>query len=397
MITSMLKPALFLLVALVTFNACSNPMKLMEKGEFDEAIQASVKKMAGKKNKKTKHVKALEESFARVTSTDMRQIQLLKKEGREENWVKINELARRIQRRQSIIEPFLPIYSEDGYKADFKFVRIEDLALESKEKAAAYYYSEGKRWMAQAERGDKSAARKAWDQFSSIGQYYPQYKDEKEWMKRAKDLGTTYVLFKMQNNSATILPRDFEREIMRMDLRGMNSEWRSVHLNPSNGIDYDYTVTMYLTHISSTPDLVKETEYVDDMEIEDGWEYVLDKNGNVKKDSSGNDIKVPKKVLIKAYVLETFQNKAVHVEGRLEFFDNKLREIVKSETLAADTVFENYAATYRGDQRALSEESKRKIGHHPVPFPSSESLLLQAAESLKPIIKEKINRSRAIS
>lgn len=397
MITTMLKPALFLLIAVTLFGACSNPTKLMEKGQFDEAIQVSVKKMAGKKNKKTKYVKALEESFAKVTSTDMRQIQLLKKEGREENWVKINEITRRIQWRQNVIEPFLPIYSEDGYKADFKFVRIEDLAQESKEKAADYYYAEGKKLMAKAERGDKSAARKAWDQFANINQYYSSYKDEKDLMKRAKELGTVYVLFKMENNSASILPRDFEREIKRMDVRDLGSDWRLVHLNPSSSIDYDYTVTMRLTSIESTPDLVKEREYVDDKQIQDGWEYVLDKNGNVKKDSSGNDIKIPKKVLIKAYVLETYQNKAVHVAGRLEFFDNELREIVKTETLAADAVFENYAATFRGDKRALTEASKQKIGNRPLPFPSSEALILQAAESLKPIIKDKINRSRVIS
>ncbi|MEK7256629.1 MAG: hypothetical protein AAB316_17880, partial [Bacteroidota bacterium] len=59
-------------------------------------------------------------------------------------------------------------------------------------------------------------------------------------------------------------------------------------------------------------------------------------------------------------------------------------------------IFENYAATFDGDKRALTEESKKKIGNRPLPFPTSESLVLQAADLMKPIIKEKIARSRVL-
>jgi hypothetical protein len=143
-----------------------------------------------------------------------------------------------------------------------------------------------------------------------------------------------------------------------------------------------------------SPDLIKEREYVDDKTIEDGWEYVLDKNGNVMKDSSGNDIKIPKKVLIKARVFETYQRKAAHVGGLLEFYDNREREVIYTEPLAVDAIFENYAARYDGDKRALTEESKKKIGNRPAPFPPGENLILQAADLLKPVVKDKIARSR---
>ena len=151
---------------------------------------------------------------------------------------------------------------------------------------------------------------------------------------------------------------------------------------------------MRLTDIAVSADLIKEREYVDDKTIEDGWEYVLDGKGNVRKDSAGNDIKIPKKVLIKARVFESYQSKAAHVGGKLEFYDNIDREIIQTEPLAVDAIFENYAAKFDGDKRALSEDSKKKIGNQPRPFPSSESLVLQAADMLKPVIKDKIARSR---
>ncbi len=396
MLATSLKPVLFLLTALLILGSCSRPEKLLERGNYEGAISASIKKLSGKKKKKLKHVKALENAFARVTTQDMRDVKVLEKEGRTENWVEINRIHRRIKLRQEMIEPLLPLYASDGYKADFKFVKVEELELDSKKKAADFYYSEGKRYLAEAERGDKQAARTAYENFEDIQRYYKSYKDEEKLMLRARELGTHYVLFKMENDSRTILPRDFEREIKRISVRDLDSDWRQVHLNPDAARKYDYTVVMRLTQIEVSPDLVKEREYIDDKTIEEGWEYVLDSKGNVMKDSAGNDIKIPKKVLIKARVFESYQHKAAHVGGKLEFFDNAAREIIHTEPLAVDAIFENYAAKFDGDKRALTEDSKRKIGNQPRPFPSSEALVLQAADLLKPIVKEKIARSRVI-
>ena len=161
MLTPSLKSVLFALATLVVLGACTRPQKLLERGDYEGAISASFKKLSGKKNKKVKHVKALEEAFARSTNLDMREIMVLEKEKREENWVDINKIHRRIQLRQQLIEPLLPLYASDGYKADFKFVKIEGLEQESKKKAADFYYSEGKRLLSEAEKGDKNAARKA--------------------------------------------------------------------------------------------------------------------------------------------------------------------------------------------------------------------------------------------
>ncbi len=396
MLAPSLKPVLYVLAILLVLSACTRPEKLLERGNYEGAISASIHKLSGKKKKKVKHVKALEEAFQRATASDMREVKVLEKEDRAENWVEINRIHRRMKIRQEMIEPLLPLYANDGYKADFKFVKIEELELDSKKKAADHYYTEGKRYLSEAERGDKAAARMAFENFEDIQRYYNNYKDEAKLMKRAREIGTVYVLFKMENDSRTLLPKDFEREIKRISVRDLDSDWRTVHLNPEASFKYDYTVVMRLNSIEVSPDLVKEREYIDDKTIEEGWEYVLDAKGNVVKDTAGNDIKIPKKVLIKARVFESYQRKEAHVGGKLEFYDNIDKEIIHTEPLAVDALFENYAARYDGDKRALSEESKKKIGNQPRPFPSSEALVLQAADLLKPIVKQKIARSRVL-
>jgi hypothetical protein len=396
MITQNLKSAVFILAVLMLFSACNRALKMLENGDYDQAIYLSTKKLSGKKNKKAKHVTVLEAAFELATRADMRKIEALKKENREENWVKINDLYRDIKHRQDLIAPLLPLYAKDGYKADFRFVKVEELEVESKAKAADYYYGEGKRNLALAEKGDKRAAREAWEEFNKIERYYRSYKDEKELMKRANDLGVVNILFKMENNSRSILPKEFEREIKRISVKDLDNRWQKLYLNPASGVDYDYTVVMNLTEIEVSPELIKEREYVDDKTIEEGWEYILDKNGNVVKDSAGNDIKIPKKVLIKARVFESYQHKAAHVAGSLEFYDNYRKELIYTEPIAVDAIFESYAATFDGDKRALTHESKRKIGNKPQPFPSDEALVLQAADLMKPVIKNKISKSRIL-
>ena len=161
-------------------------------------------------------------------------------------------------------------------------------------------------------------------------------------------------------------------------------------------IDYDYEVVMRITHLDVGPSLVKEREYIDEKEIEDGFEYVLDERGNVKKDTLGNDIKVPKMVNIRARVFESFQSKTLHLEGRLEFFDLHNNHLMDSRKLSVATVFENYASTFSGDRRALSNTSRNRIGNRPVPFPTDVAMIFDAAEQLRPQIRRKLSNSRII-
>jgi len=153
---------------------------------------------------------------------------------------------------------------------------------------------------------------------------------------------------------------------------------------------------MNISDIVVGPDQLREREFEEAKEIEEGFDYVLDRNGNVMKDSLGNDIKVPRKVFIRARVIEAHQTKVASIAGRLELFDIRNRELLETRPLAADAIFENYASTFQGDRRALSEETLKRIGNQPVPFPSNEGLLFMVAEQLKPVIKNHISGMRRL-
>jgi hypothetical protein len=383
-------------ITIFGLSSCASPQKLIEEGNYDKALEVAIKKLAGKKNKKAKHVMALEEAFAKITAADLRKADRLRAEGRPENWERIYDIYAQIRRRQEMIEPLLPLVDEDGVQAEFRFVRTDELEIESKKNAAEYFYNDAKKLIALGQAGDKRAARRAFDQLGRINRFYRDYKDKDQLMGMAHELGTTHILFRMKNNAPVVLPSDFERAILSMNVRDLESHWQVYHTTKKPELDYDYNVIMNITNIEVTPSLVKEREYREEKEIKDGFEYILDENGNVMKDSLGNDIKVDRYVEIQAWVLETFQQKMANVSGQLEFYDTRTNELIDRKTLVADAIFENYASTFEGDRRALSRESKRRIGNRPLPFPTNEALLYDAAQSLKPIIKEKLSRTRLL-
>ena len=338
----------------------------------------------------------LQEAFAKATERDMRLAERLSRQNRPENWEEINSLYRRVRQRQERVAPLLPLVSKDGIRANFQFVKVDELEFESREKAADYLYDRAQGLLVNARRGDKMAARQAYDELNRIDQYFRDFKDKEQLKRDAHALGTTNVLVRLENNSRTIMPAALENDIRRISVHDLNSFWSTYYTERARDMDFDYEVVMSISNLDVGPDQFREREFEEAKEIEEGFDYVLDRNGNVMKDSLGNDIKVPRKVFIRARVIEAHQMKVASIAGRLELYDLRNRELLETRPLAADAVFENYASTFQGDKRALSEETLKRIGNRPVPFPSSEALLLTAAEQLKPVIKNHISGMRRL-
>lgn len=383
-----------LLLALTIFvSSCARTQKLVEQGRYDEAIELATKKLSGKKRKKLKHVKALEKAFAKATQQDMQRIARLEdRPGSEE---RIVDIYRHIRKRQEAVSPLLPLLSIKGYQARFQFVKVDELETAAMKKAAKALYQTAKYQLADAERGDKLAARDAYHNLDKIENYFRNYKDVNELKFKARDIGTTHVLFEMKNNAQVVLPQAFENEVLRMGVDELNSGWNQFHLSEPANENIDLKVRMNITQIDVSPERITEREYIDSKEIEDGFDYVLDANGNVMKDTLGNDIRVPRKVLIRARVFEVFQSKAAIVAGHLEYFDARNNDLIRSTPISVESIFENYASHFSGDRRALSAFSRGRCDTRPLPFPLDEELLLQAAEEMKPILREEILYSGA--
>ena len=90
------------------------------------------------------------------------------------------------------------------------------------------------------------------------------------------------------------------------------------------------------------PEQLHTKHHVKEKRIKDGWEYVLDNNGNVKKDSLGNDIKVDKFITVKCNFYEHIQQKEVQITGNVSYFDLVSKQQLNSYPLSSGICIRAY-------------------------------------------------------
>ncbi|MFK8162010.1 MAG: hypothetical protein AB8H12_06050 [Lewinella sp.] len=365
---------------------------LVDSGDYDQTIELSKRKLVGDKNKNPKFVSALETAFNRANAEDIERANRMKGSATAD-WVRIHSIYRKINDRQLNVKPLVPLVDKNGYEADLRFIQVAPMLNQAGTQAAAQLYAEGERLLALGKQGDKAAAREAFESFESIAYYQRDYRNTNSLLREAEELGKLYITVEMMNATGGYLPAGFEEELLRINASEMQDRWRIFEAAKKPGRKYDYVARIIMRNIDVSPERSSERQYIDEKEITDGTEYILDERGNVAKDSLGNDRTRPKQVIIRADVIEVFQSKVAVVSGSFELYDINQRRVVDQGDLTAEAIFENYASTFQGDRRALSTDSRRRIGNRPQPFPSNEQLILDAAEVLKPILAERIATS----
>jgi hypothetical protein len=386
----MQKILFFLIIALV-FGACATPQSLIHKGDYDGAIRLAVQKL--KRSKKDKNVLLLETAFAKAQERDLNRIEFLKKEGQPSSWAEITRLYAGIKNRQNMVTTVTPLrVVAENRPANLKFESVDDAMIDARQNAAGYLYTSAQNLIGIARsNNDRKAARQAFDKLNQIDQYYQNYKDKETLKAQAKDLGISRVFFKMLNSSGMIMPAEFERELLSVYARDLNTNWLQFYTQRQSGMYYDFEIFMNVQTVVVSPEQQREREYIEERDINDGNEPVLDGRGKPKLDSLGRPITRPKIRHVRATILEVSQRKNARVGGQLEFIDGSNGQMIKKVPANADAIFENFAATFKGDREALSPESQQKIGNRPQPFPSNPQLLMNAADRLKGVMKQAVS------
>lgn len=388
-----MKKFMYFLSLVILFASCKSVQKLVDKGEYDQAIELAARKLHGQKNRKTKHVRGLETAFAKITKRDMDYIHFLKDQNRPENWANIYDRLQKIKNRQYKIEPFLPLVSKDGYIADFKLVRVDPLIIEAADMASAHHYELAESLLNRSGEGDKIAARQAYDELRSIGRYNRYYKNSEQLMSTALDLGKTRVLVKSGSSLDAYLPQGFHDELLRVNVTELNSRWQEFYTYEIENVKYDLHALLEIEQVDVSPEREKERIYVESKEIKDGTETVYDRRGNAVKDSLGNEIKTDRYRTITARISELKREKAATVKGHFKVVDTQTGQVLDRRPIVTEKVFKSYASKFNGDRRAMTSNSIGRLRRHAEPFPSDFDLLWQTAEEMKKIMKEELRKN----
>lgn len=371
---------------------CASSLKQLQRGHYDEAIKTAVKKLRVDPTIQ-EQIEVLDKAYLLANQQDIDRIKFLKEEGSPYNWDEVFERYSKLKDRQALVGTVLPLQLGDQI-IDYAYIDYDSEIIQAKRNAADYFWNHANELMG---KGDKESYRQAYYEFRKAKEYAGNIGNINQLIEEAHWKGISRVLVSFENKTQINLPDQFKKDLMNFGVTDFNSEWIEFHATtPSTNTYFDYFTIINLKRIEVSPEQVQQKDRMESKEIEDGWEYVLDDNGNVVKDSEGNDIKIPKKRTIYCTIIETHQYKAAKLEGDIELVQNEPRKVIRQVPIGAESIFEHISARAVGDVNALSDESKELLKNTSVPFPRDLDLIIDGAETFKKSIRDGLGDLRRL-
>ncbi len=359
--------ALFYIFILISVLAsCKSIDKMVERGDYDQAFHYAIKKLSGKKSKKTDHIIGLEKAYHKLNAMTQREINLLQAENNPANWSLIASKYRDMVYRQNRVEAFLPLISKDGYEADFDFRNFNALIIEAEDKACAYHFENGQKILQIAELNqDRSLGRKAYDEFALVMAMRPHYNDVHIWRQKAHKAGILQVALRVNNQLMDFHSFDIEKHIASMPIAKFNKKWVEYGIESENFKYPDYIVMVDLLEIFFSPERERAERYTESKEVLVRTEKVKEKRDSV-------EVWIEKEIYkdLSATITEVYRDKFSELRGQIRIIDTKTKQTLNNIPVNIAHTFDTFGARYDGDKEALSDETKKKMTKNLEPFPS---------------------------
>lgn len=374
----------------MVMSGCGSSKKQLEKGNYDSAIEKSVKQLRKDRTDK-KQIDILESAYKIANEQDNERVRFLKMEGKPNTWDEIYMVYKRLNDRQSLVRTVTPL-NTGGRSVEFPYVDyLQDMVI-AKRKAADFYYAHGIELM---KSNIKESFRQAYNEFVRAKDYVGDYEGIDNKIMESRYKGMSRVFVSIQNKSILKFPKEFEDDLLALDLPNLNTNWVEYHTqNLNNNIEYDYFVNVNIKNVAVSPDQTMQIDSVFKKEIEDGFSYVLDKKGNVIKDTLGNDIKQKKYKTVQCALAETVQRKSCRIDGDIEVIQMNPDKVLKKDPIGAQSNFENISSRALGDLQALTPQQLNRTRSQLGPFPSDIEMVIRCSESLKQAIRRAMQNNR---
>jgi hypothetical protein len=382
-----------LLLGLLFIFAC-NSNKRIEKtianGNYDYAIKLATKKLKTNKDKKGKEkfIKSLKNAYFKAVDKDYRDLVRFKADTNPASIEQVYETYVSLDKRQEALRSILPLHL-NGKEVDFRFTDYTNDIITSKKTLSDYLYNNAINLL---NSNHKLNARKAYEELEYLDRINPNYKNLTSLFNEAKFKGTDFIEVQLINDSQTIIPSRLEEDLLDFNAYDINSFWTNFHINKDPKITYNKKLEILFRNIEVSPERITERQLIREREIKDGFEYVLDQNGNVAVDSLGNGIKVDKFITVTCNLFEITQEKASRILADVILTDLEKNQKAEDFPIDSEFVFTHIFGEADGDARALSKEDKDLIKLREIPFPSNEQMVFDTGEDIKYQLKNIIKR-----
>ena len=361
--TKVMKTLFYTFIVLAGLSFCKSVEKMVGKGEYDKAFNYAISKLQGEKNKKTEYVKALEKAYSKLNSATLREIEL---------------------------DPLLPLESEDGYVASFDIKNYRNEILNAEDNTCLYYYNNANNLISKAEKsGQKLYARDAYDELKKIERYKISYRDSERLKEKALELGLTRIYIDIFNDLRDFHSNSIERELLSLNISKLDNLWNEFSIGPEGEKNPDFVVVVELNDIDFSPERERANSYTEFREI-------LVKKEKVKEKRDSVDVWVEKEVYekVRADITEIFREKKSELHGNLRVVNTFSKETINNVPLNVYFDFSGYGCKFVGDERALTDESRKKMDAYIEFFPSDFDMADDLASAFKNTVLNEIKKVR---
>ncbi len=363
--------------------SCSPVKKINENvisGEYDKAISKTIDQLKKTKNKKKKdqYKLILKDVFSKSVIKSQNKISSLKKDKNPEFYYEIYlEYQKLIDRQNKLMN-----ISSNNLKFNFK--NYDNDHIEFRYKTSNYYMELSKSLISKDDRLDY---RNAYEYLIIIESINPNYLETRTLINLCLLRGKDHILLNVLNESNSVIYKELQKDILNINGYDLNSKWKSFHTAKDNYLGKtDFYIDLAFKAFIISPERILEKENTKKKNINDGYTYQLDNNGNVMSDSLGNDIKIDKIVEISGKTKEYSQSKSAKVIAEVRYYDNK-NNLIEKFPLESEFWFRNIFLEFTGDKRVLSKKDKRLLKGGFLPFPPDDILLFNNSENIKQKLK----------
>ena len=347
-----------ILSAMAIFTACNTTRQLYEAQEYDQVImKAGPKACAGRAS--LEEIELLAASYHQANQADHERIQSLKATGQPSVWPEIYERYTSMEGRQELLAP-LP--REVKKRIGYTDLGLEDELQGAQNKAEAYLVAKIHLLLTSTSPTDIQEAKKLTEQLQRVNPNNPHIQQFQlmAMMRQAPQLKTEFVY----DNHRHPLPEGVEVAIMRFDEATLSK----FPLGVSNTVSH---ATMY----------VEVLDFIVSPNKEETASF---------KESKGN---------VTATVTDHVLSKTATIKAKLTFIykdsesatPNAWNAIVLPD-YEATSKFNYSFSTVEGSRDACSEQTLERLKKQPIPFPTDESLLIDAGREMNGMIGETLSK-----
>lgn len=335
-------PALLLAVIMAS---CNTTQKLYEAQEYDQVIQRLVP--SAKKGKiNDLDMNTLAASYHKANQADHNRIQALKATGQPGVWPEIYQRYCSMKGRNEVFAK-LPKKIRKGM--NFERLNFDEDMLVARNKAESFLVAKANQLLSTGSKSDAELASQYIEQLSRTNHENPNLKDlhKRQVLYSAEEVTLNFTDEKPMLKAVADIILDFDDDEIPFDI---------VRTKKSTAL-----VSIDVQDVTVSPIRLDEVSF--------------------KEYNGGKTVEVT----------DHTQNKSATISGVMEYRDRAGR-LIGSVPFAATSTFKNDYTTIKGDRGACSAETLNRLSGKPVPVPTDESLLLDAAKKLNDLIAAELKK-----